>query len=118
GLEGSPIVEGNEAIRYQWSNQVVALTTAAGEDRNFVLHTLPRVEGGQSANYLKPSMFFSITAGCPNPELAAEFINFATNDLEANDILFAERGVPISSEVREYLADKVDPVTAQIFDFI
>ncbi len=118
GLEGSPIVEGNEAIRYQWSNQVVALTTAAGEDRNFILHPLPRVSEGQSANYLKPSMFFSITAGCPNPELAAEFINFATNDLEANDILFAERGVPISSEVREYLAEKVDPVTAQIFEFI
>ncbi|HEX2623125.1 MAG TPA: ABC transporter substrate-binding protein, partial [Phototrophicaceae bacterium] len=46
GLEGSPIVNHEEAIRYQWSNQVVALETAAGEGRNFVLYPLPRVAGG------------------------------------------------------------------------
>lgn len=118
GLEGSPIVEGKEAIRYQWSNQVVALYTAAGADRNFALYPIPRVAGGQSANYLKPSMFFSITQNCPHVEEAAMFLDFFTNNLEANDLLFAERGVPVSSEVLEYLSDKVDPVTASIFDFI
>ena len=97
GLEGSPIVQGKEAMRYQWSNQVVALTTAAGEDRHFVLYPMPRVEGGQSANYLKPSMFFSITQQCQHPEEAAMFIDYFTNNLEANDVLFAERGVPVSS---------------------
>ncbi len=118
GLEGSPIVSGKEAIRYQWSNQVVALTTAAGEGRHFVLYPMPRVEGGVSANYLKPSMFFSVTQQCQNPEAAAMFIDYVTNNLEANDVLFAERGVPVSSVVRDYLAGKVDPVSASIFQFI
>jgi len=118
GLEGSPIVEGMEAIRYQWSNQVVALTTAAGPDRNFVLYPLPRVAGGQSANYLKPSQFFSITEQCGNVEAAAMFIDYFTNSLEANDVLAAERGVPVSSIVLDHLASQVDPVTAQIFEFI
>jgi multiple sugar transport system substrate-binding protein len=90
GLEGSPIVEGTEAIRYQWSNQVVALYTAAGEDRNFELYPLPRLADGVTPNYLKPSMFFSITDGCDNVEDSAMFIDFVTNNLEANDILFAE----------------------------
>ena len=118
GLEGSPIVDGKEAIRYQWSNQVVALTNAAGENRHFVLYPVPRVEGGKSANYLKPSMFFSITKECQHPAEAAMFIDYFTNNLDANDVLAAERGVPVSKPVLDHLADKVDAVTASIFKFI
>lgn len=118
GPEGSPIVTGRSAMQYQWSNQVVAIFSAAGEDRNFKLWLLPRPEGGNSANYLKPSMFFSIPASCQNPDEAAKFINFFTNDLEANEILFAERGVPISSEVRDHLRPMLDTVGAETFDFL
>ncbi len=118
GPEDSPIVHGDAAMQYQWSNQVVAIFTAAGEDRHFKLWPLPRIEGANSANYLKPSMYFSIPTACPQPEAAAKFINFFVNDLEANDILFAERGVPISSTVREYLTPKLDAVGAETFDFL
>jgi multiple sugar transport system substrate-binding protein len=117
GLEGSPIIDGREAMNYLWSNQVIALTTAAGEDRNFVLYPLPRY-GDVSPNYLKPSMFFSITSECANVEEAALFIDFVTNNLEANDILFAERGVPVDADVLAYLSEKVDPVTADVFQYI
>lgn len=118
GVEGSPIVTSGEAIRYQWSNQVVAVYAAAGEGRNLVLHTLPRVEGGESQNYLKPSMFFSVTADCPTPDLAADFVNFFVNDLEANEVLLAERGVPLPGAVRDHLRPMLDPVAAATFDFI
>jgi multiple sugar transport system substrate-binding protein len=118
GPEQSPLVVGDAATAYQWSNQIVAVYTAAGEERDLVLHPLPRPEGGQSENYLKPSMYFSISANCPNPEEAAKFIDFFTNSLEANDVLLAERGVPISSAVREYLLPKVEPVIAATFEFI
>lgn len=116
--EQSPIIRGEEAIRFQWSNQVVSLWNAAGEDRNFVLHPVPRIEGGQSANYLKPSMFFSITENCPNPEMGAQFIDYFTNNLEANEVLFAERGVPVADEAREHLATMVDTATGATFDFV
>ena len=118
GPENSPIVTSQAAMQYQWSNQVVAIFTAAGEDRQFRLWHLPRPEGGQPANYLKPSMFFSIPTGCETPEEAAKFINFFTNDLEANEVLFAERSVPISSEVREHLMPMLDAVGAETFDFL
>jgi multiple sugar transport system substrate-binding protein len=118
--EQSPIIRGEEAIRYQWSNQVVSLFGAAGEGRNFILHPLPRYsgEGSRSANYLKPSMFFSITEGCETVDEAAMFIDYFTNSQEANEVLFAERGVPISTPVREYLQGMVDDTTAMIFDYI
>src|SRR5690606_16181917 len=97
---------------------VIAVYTAAGEDRDLVLHPLPRPEGGQSENYMKPSMYFSVTASCPHPEEAAKFIDFFTNSTEANDILLAERGVPISATVREHLIPQLDPVNAATFEFL
>ena len=118
GLEASPIVTGDEAMRYQWSNQVVAIYTAAGEDRDLRLWPLPRPEGGQSENYLKPSMFFSLTSDCENPEEAAKFIDFFVNDQEANEVLFAERGVPIPADVQAHLQPLLDNVGAQTFEFI
>ncbi|MBN1965017.1 MAG: extracellular solute-binding protein [Anaerolineae bacterium] len=116
--EQSPIIRSEEAIRYQWSNQVVSLVNAAGEERNFVLYPLPRIPEGRSANYLKPSMFWSITEGCETVDEAALFIDYFTNSMEANEVLFAERGVPIAPAVLEHLSAMVDDTTAAIFDFI
>lgn len=118
GPEGSPLVTGDSAMQYQWSNQVIAVTNAAGPERSFQLWPLPRPEGGQPQNYLKPSMFFTIPASSEHPEEAAKFINFFINSLAANEILSAERGVPISTVVREHLQPMVDPVTQLTFDFL
>jgi multiple sugar transport system substrate-binding protein len=116
-LEQSPIVQGLSAMQYQWSNQVVAVFSADPE-RNYKLWHLPRPEGGAPSNYLKPSQFFSITSQCATPELAADFINYVTNSTEANEVLFAERGVPISTVVAEHLLPMLDAASAETFDFI
>ncbi|MCI0708821.1 MAG: extracellular solute-binding protein [Chloroflexi bacterium] len=118
GPEGTPIVTGRAAMDYRWSNQVIAVAEAAGEDRNFILWTLPRPVEGNSQNFIKPSMFFSITADCDNPEEAARFINFFVNDLEANEVLLAERGVPISTVVAEHLLPLLSPIDANTFEFL
>jgi multiple sugar transport system substrate-binding protein len=118
GPEAAPLVTGAAAMDYRWSNQVVAVASAAGEGRNFALVPLPRPVGGVSSNYIKPSMFFTITAGCAVPEAAAAFINWFTHDLEANEILLAERGVPVASEVREHLLPLMDSVSASTFEFL
>ena len=118
-VENRPTIEGEAAMAYFWSNQLNAFWTAAGgpEERDFELVMLPR-SGERSANYVKPSMFFAITRDSKNPELAADFINFFTNDVEANKILMAERGVPVASHVREELSELV-PVPSQIvFDYM
>ncbi|WP_100407343.1 hypothetical protein [Bacillus solitudinis] len=41
-------------------------------------------------------------------EAAALFIDFFTNSIEANEMLRADRGVPIFLEVREHLASIVE----------
>jgi multiple sugar transport system substrate-binding protein len=118
GPEGNPIVSGKAAMAYHWSNQVVAVNNAAGEGRNFKLWHLPRPEGGQPENYVKPSQFFSITTQAKYPDEAAAFIDFFTNSMEANAILAAERGVPVSSVVRDELAAALSPIEQEAFDFL
>jgi multiple sugar transport system substrate-binding protein len=96
----------------------VSLFNAAGEGRNFILHPLPRVPEGRSSNYLKPSMFFSITEGCETVDEAVLFIDYFTNSMEANEVLFAERGVPIAPAVLEHLLALADETTGAIFEYI
>lgn len=117
-VEAQPIVSGEAAMGYFHSNQVVAVWNAAGEDRNIVLYHLPRWEGGLSANYIKPSQFWSITSTSQHPEEAAKFIDFFTNSVEANEALLAERGVPISSAVREALLPLLGPAQTEMFEYL
>ena len=106
-VESLPIVKGQGAMQYMWSNQLVAAWTAAGETRHLKLTMLPRPKDGKQAeNYPKPSQFISITAGSKHPKEAAMFIDFMTNDVDANKILLGERGVPISPKI----ADAIKPL--------
>lgn len=119
GPENSPIVVGAAAMQYQWSNQVVAIFAAAGGERHLRLWPMPRpATAVGAANYLKPSMFFSISSTCAMPDVAADFINFFTNSVEANAILAAERGVPISSAIRESLLPTLDATGIETFTFL
>lgn len=116
-VEDQLIASQKAAEAYVWSNQVVAISKAAG-DRPLELHLLPQTPDGPSGNYLKPSMFFSVTSQCKNPEAAVQFINWFTNSVDANKILLAERGVPISSEVREALKPLLQPAQQAAFDYV
>ena len=118
-IEQTPIVSGEGAMAIIWSNQITAMTSAAGEERRFFMTHLPRLRAdGPAANFVKPALFFSRTAQSRNPEEAARFVNFITNDIEVNRILMAERGVPIANRIREDLAPKVDEFTRMAFDFV
>lgn len=116
--EESYIVTQQAVIEYGWSNMLVAIWTAAGEDRRFAEITVPRVVDGLPRNFIKPSMFWSISKDSKHPEEAAKFIDFFTNSVEANQILFAERGVPISSAVREALLPELGPAQKVMFEFL
>ena len=123
-LENNALVTGQVAMYFAHTNQLVGLWNAAGETRRLQMVPVPRaVDGTQSANYLKPSMFFSLSTNSEHPAEAALFIDFFTNSEEANQILAAERGVPISTVVQ----DAIRPVLAGLpnsqaylapFDFI
>lgn len=121
GIEDNIFVRQEAAIGYMHSNQIVAVSSANG-GRELAALPFPKQEGAdpEPGNYLKPSQFWSITASCPKEQadVAAQIIDVFTNDLEANDILAAERGVPISSAVQEHLRPKVEPAQQKAFELL
>lgn len=98
------------------SNQLAALNNASG--REFKLASLPMLEGEVSGQFLKPSQFFSIYSGTEHVDEAVMVLDFFSNDLDCNRILKGERGVPISSAVREDLAPTLDAAQQEIFRYI
>lgn len=117
-FEEEPISKGTTWNAYYWSNQHSGHINAAKRPLEYLI--FPTVYGNKApyGTYLKPSMFISILSSSKNPELVAQFVNFFVNDLEANRILLAERGIPVQSDVREDLSPRVDPNMKYLFDFI
>jgi multiple sugar transport system substrate-binding protein len=118
-VEALPIVGGKAATQYLWSNQLVAAWTSAGENRHFKLNMLPRPkDGGKPENYLKPSQFISITRDSKHPKEAAMFIDFITNNVDANKILLGERGVPISPAIQEAIKPLLTPAQVETQNYV
>lgn len=120
GVEDDRIVKGRSAMTFLWSNQVVAAWTAAGaERRHFELRPLPRLgPRALSSNYLKPSMFLSVTRSSASPALAAKLIGYFTNSIDANRVLLAERGVPVAARVRDGLSPLLATPQRAVFDYL
>jgi len=118
-VEVLPIVTGKAAMQFLWSNQLVAAWTAAGDGRHFKLTMLPRPKDGKQAeNYPKPSQFISITKDTKHPKEAAMFVDFMTNDVDANKILLGERGVPISPKIADAIKPLLTPAQVETQDYL
>jgi multiple sugar transport system substrate-binding protein len=118
-VEALPIVTSKAAMQYLWSNQLVAAWTAAGDSRHFKLAMLPRpADGGKAENYLKPSQFISITKDSKHPKEAAMFIDFISNNVDANKILLGERGVPISPTIQNAIKPLLTPAQLEAQNYV
>ena len=117
-MEEEPLARGKSWQGTYWSNQHVGYVAAA--KRPLEYYITPSVNGLKApfGTYLKPGQFISILTSSKSQDLAAKYVNFFVNDLEANRILLAERGIPIPSDVREDLATRVDANMKYLFDFI
>ncbi|MDP4098776.1 extracellular solute-binding protein [Paenibacillus sp. P96] len=87
------------------SNNVGSYSSLSGTAMKLL--PFPALKGGPEGNYVKPSMYFSVSSYTKQSEEAALFIDFFINDIEANEILLGERGVPATAKVREHLLDQM-----------
>ena len=120
--EDGDIVKGKSASAWTYSNFYVdyqGILEKNAPDNELDLVLMPKIDGAtEKGNYLKPSQFFSITKDSKYPEEAAKVISYFVTDVDANKILLAERGVPVSQSVRDALKSSVDTKQAYTFDFI
>ena len=91
-----------------WSNQLSSFTDVAPAGMQIGITTWPS-DNPQLSNYLKPSLFFSITkdAGA-NEEEMVKVINYLINSTDANEILLHDRGVSPSSKVAAAISPMLD----------
>lgn len=120
--EQMPLVYGSSPetmswCSFTWSNSLASLRNVAAEGVELAITTWPSADP-KASDYLKPSMFFSVTIDSAHPKEAAEFISYWTNDVEANKILLGERGIPISTEVADGISELMDANQQDAADFI
>ncbi len=114
-LEESAVVKGTAIGTWQWSNQFVALQKVS--DRPMALAPMlgPDMEKGI---YMQPSMYWAISKNSQSKDEAAKFIDFWINNEEANKLIKGERGVPISSKIKEAITPELTDAEKQVFDFV
>ena len=122
-IEADWIAFGDAGIIMLSSNQFQALSNIAGENGiTLELATIPRVHAdGQSGMVVRSSQEMSMWNGSENKEMAANFLNFFVNSIEANKILNCERGVSINSDVLAALkadTELTNEVTAKVYTII
>jgi len=116
-IETSLITNQESAMVPLFSNQLIALTAAAGRPLSLTLWPGSKNQV-QNGNFTKASQFFAVAENSKYPEWAVKFVDFLINDLEANKILLAERGIPISSKLREDLKPYLGDVQKKVFEYI
>ena len=121
GMEQDPLVYGDVPSQRSWmgfqfSNQLAGLMNVAPEDMELGMTTYPSTNPLIS-NFIRASMYFSISAHSDHPNEAAELINFWTNSVDVNRIILAERGIPASTVVADAIAPDFSPANqaAQAF---
>lgn len=120
-VEQDPLVYGSSPETMSWcafafSNMMVANEAAAPEGMEIGITTWPSSDPKKS-DYLKPSQFFAISSDSKNPEEAAKILNFITNDVDCNNILLGERGIPLSTKIADAIAPKLDETTQKTITF-
>jgi len=103
-----------------WSNLFVPINDLAVEKGfGFSLALSPKTDNAKASGvYLKPSMLFSVANSSDKKEESAKFINYFVNDIDANKVLAGERGVPVSSAVRDSLKESLSDSNKKVYDYI
>ncbi len=111
--------DGRAAMVFIASNQLSDLMSGAPEEAEIKLINPPRRRAdGEAGLPVRSSQMFSIAENSAHKEEAAKFIDFITNNEEANLILNGERGVPIMSHIRERLAETGEPAIMGTFQYL
>ena len=119
-IESDWTAYGDAAMCMLTTNLFNALSKVAAEsDISLELCTVPRVYAdGQSGMVVRSSQQISIYSKSDKQEIAANFVNYFINSIEANKILNCERGVSINSDVLAALKEETDAVNAKIYTMI
>ncbi|MBY6048444.1 ABC transporter substrate-binding protein [Vannielia litorea] len=108
-------VNGKSLFGFIHSNQLVGNQQLMTDEVDIVM--IPNA-GDSPGHYMKPSMFFSMSANAGDKAAAAKFISFFVSDEGANDILLIERGVTADASIRERITPGLTETEQKIIRFL
>jgi multiple sugar transport system substrate-binding protein len=119
-LDQNAIVLGNAGLQYSNSNQLEAISNAAGGDYLMEILRGPSLAGKatERKTWYKASMLWSASAKSQNPEAAVAWINWFANNPEAANIDKAERGIPPNSEILAAVTPNLVPAQKAVAKYI
>ena len=119
-LDQSALVVGTAAMQYYNSNQLEAVSAAAGGDYLMEMVRGPSLTGKatERKTWYKASMLWSASAKTKNPDAAIAWINWFANDQAAADIDKAERGIPPNSELLAGVTPKLSEAQQVVAKYI
>ena len=117
--EENYIVQGKSAMAFLLSNYYGVYCTALGDELGMAM--LPKMDDGEkSGMYLNSNMYWCISSNCTQPEVAAAALNYMINSTDAAAVIKTDRGISLSSEVRNFLATSkdTDAYTANVLNYV
>ena len=117
-LDQSAVVVGKAAMHYYNSNQLLALSNAAGEKIGILRYPSMAGKATERQAWYKASMLWSASSKTKNPEAAVAWINWFANTPDAAGIDLAERGIPPNAEVLAAVRSKFSPEQQTVAKYI
>jgi multiple sugar transport system substrate-binding protein len=112
-IDSSTLIAGKAAISLIWSNQFGSYQNATEHELGIILLPSPETY----ANWIMPSQYLCVNKKSANPDAAMAFINFFVNNPDAGKILGNDRGISISSVVREAIGANSTPADQKLYDY-
>ncbi|NJP95485.1 sugar ABC transporter substrate-binding protein [Nonomuraea sp. FMUSA5-5] len=107
-LDQNHLATGKTAMGFIPAGQFTAYQSAA-PDYDFAIADWPTdPDTKPNAQYLKPSMYWAMSATTEHPAEAALLINFLTNDTRVGALFGTDRGVPANPKFQEAIKPKLD----------
>lgn len=102
-LEEGFFIQGEMWNTFTWSNIASAHLEAAEEGRELKAMLYPLVPGkeDQKPLWYSTSQQICVASNTASPDWAMDFVDYMINSVEANEILLAERGIPVNTKVNE-----------------
>ena len=117
-LDQSSIAVGTAAMYGSNSNQLQAISDAAGEERKILRGPSLAGKATERKTWYKASMLWSASSKTKNPEAAIAWINWFANTPDAANIDLAERGIPPNAEILAEVTPKLSPEQQVVAKYI
>lgn len=120
-LQDTDMAKGKQALSFGsggLSSQLAQYAKALGTE-NFKIVPMPADRSASKKYYyMKPGMYWSISAKSKHPAESAKLIDFLINDDQTGKEFGTDRGIPTNKKVRKELAATANPLDKQLFDFV